>query len=61
MPIRHNDTGELRGHFGFVWYSLDRAAGQPPRPLIFLWNGGPGANSTTVHFTGFGPRRMRIA
>ena len=59
MPIRHNDTGEVRGHFGFVWYSLDRAAGAAARPLIFLWNGGPGANSTTVHFTGFGPRRLR--
>ena len=59
MPIRHNDTGEVRGHFGFVWYSLDRAAGAAARPLIFVWNGGPGANSTTVHFTGFGPRRLR--
>jgi carboxypeptidase C (cathepsin A) len=59
LPIRHNDTGEVRGHFGFVSYSLDRAAGQAPRPVIFLWNGGPGSDSTTVHFTGFGPRRIR--
>ena len=59
MPIRNNDTGEVRGHFGVVSYSADRAAGQPRRPVIFHWNGGPGANSTTVHFTGFGPRRLR--
>jgi carboxypeptidase C (cathepsin A) len=59
IPIRHNDTGEVRGHFGFVSYALDRAPGQAPRPVIFLWNGGPGSDSTTVHFTGFGPRRIR--
>ena len=59
IPIRHNDTGEVRGHFGFVSYSGERAPGQAPRPVIFLWNGGPGSDSTTVHFTGFGPRRIR--
>jgi carboxypeptidase C (cathepsin A) len=59
IPIRNNDAGEIRGHFGFVSYSLDRAPGRPPRPVIFLWNGGPGSDSTTVHFVGFGPRRLR--
>src|SRR4029450_6711891 len=59
IRIRHNDTGEVRGPFGFVSYSVDPVPGQPARPVIFLWNGGPGANSTTVHFTGFGPRRLR--
>ena len=61
IPIRNNDAGEIRGHFGFVSYSLDRAPNAPPRPVTFVWNGGPGANSTTVHFVGFGPRRMRSA
>jgi carboxypeptidase C (cathepsin A) len=59
IPIRHNDTGDVRGQFGFVSYSVERAPGQAPRPVIFLWNGGPGSDSTTVHFTGFGPRRIR--
>lgn len=59
IPIRHNDAGEVRGHFGFVSYTLNNPPGQPPRPVIFLWNGGPGADSTTVHFMGFGPRRLR--
>jgi carboxypeptidase C (cathepsin A) len=27
--------------------------------VIFVWNGGPGANSTTVHLIGFGPWRLR--
>ncbi len=61
VPIRNNESGDVHGHFGFVSYSLNRIAGQRARPVIFLWNGGPGANSTTVHFIGFGPRRMRTS
>lgn len=58
-PILDNEAGDIHGHFGFVSYTLDRAPGQEPRPVIFIWNGGPGANSTTVHLVGFGPRRLR--
>lgn len=28
------------------------------RPVIFVWNGGPGAASQTLHIAGFGPRRL---
>ena len=28
IPIRANETGEVLGHFGFVSYTLNRAAGQ---------------------------------
>jgi carboxypeptidase C (cathepsin A) len=58
LPIRHNETGEVHGHMFFVAYLLDRPRGAPPRPLTFLWNGGPGASSTLVHLSGFGPRRV---
>jgi carboxypeptidase C (cathepsin A) len=61
IPIRNNETGEAHGNFSFISYSVDRASGHTPRPVIFLWNGGPGSNSTTVHFVGFGPRRLRGA
>jgi carboxypeptidase C (cathepsin A) len=61
IPIRNNETGEVHGNFSFVSYAVDRAPGQTPRPVIFIWNGGPGSNSTTVHFVGFGPRRLRTA
>ena len=26
---------------------------------MFLWNGGPGSNSTLLHLTGFGPKRLK--
>jgi carboxypeptidase C (cathepsin A) len=61
IPILDNDAGDIRANIFFVAYSADRAAGQPPRPVTFLWNGGPGANSSLVHLSGFGPRRIRSA
>jgi carboxypeptidase C (cathepsin A) len=61
LPIRANETGEIHASVYFTAYVLDPAAGAPPRPLTFLWNGGPGANSVLVHLVGFGPRRIRMA
>jgi carboxypeptidase C (cathepsin A) len=59
LPIRHNETGEIHGHMFFVAYLLDRAPAEPSRPITFLWNGGPGASSTLVHLSGFGPKRIK--
>src|SRR5579863_4311861 len=61
IPIRDNDTGELHANMFFTAYTLDRPAGSPPRPLTFLWNGGPGSNSGLVHLLGFGPKRIAAA
>jgi carboxypeptidase C (cathepsin A) len=59
LPIRENETGQVRGWMFFVAYLLDRRTGDARRPLTFLWNGGPGANSTLVHLSGFGPKRFK--
>src|SRR5262245_38713897 len=59
LPIRNNETGEVHGNMFFIAYSLDRLPTAPKRPLMFLWNGGPGANSTLVHLSGFGPKRVK--
>jgi carboxypeptidase C (cathepsin A) len=58
LPIRDNETGAMHGRMFFIAYELDRSPRAPARPLTFLWNGGPGANSTLVHFSGFGPKRL---
>ncbi|HLJ49148.1 MAG TPA: hypothetical protein VKU01_24200 [Bryobacteraceae bacterium] len=58
IPIRDNDTGEVHGNMFYISYTLDRPAGSAPRPLTFLWNGGPGSNSGLVHLLGFGPKRI---
>jgi len=58
LPIRLNETGELRGYVFFVAYSVDRAPRQPLRPLTFAWNGGPGSNALLLHLSALGPRRL---
>jgi len=57
IPIRHNATGEARGMMFFVAYTVDGAP-DAPRPLTFVWNGGPGSSSSLVHLLGFGPKRL---
>jgi carboxypeptidase C (cathepsin A) len=59
LPIRDNEAGDTHAHIFFVAYTLDRAPGQPQRPLMFLWNGGPGMNSSLIHLLGFGPKRVK--
>jgi carboxypeptidase C (cathepsin A) len=61
IPIRDNETGDVHAKMFFVSYTLDRPAASPPRPLTFLWNGGPGSNSGLVHLLGFGPKRIALA
>lgn len=58
LPILDNETGEVHAWIFFIAYTLDSPATGRPRPLTFLWNGGPGASSSLVHLLGFGPRRL---
>lgn len=59
LPIRNNETGEIHGNMFFVAYQQAHSPSETKRPLMFLWNGGPGANSTLVHLSGFGPKRIK--
>lgn len=42
----------------YVAYRIAPKAGSPPRPVSFVWNGGPGANSSYLELEAFGPRRI---
>jgi len=59
LPILDNETGEVHGRIFFTAYTIDPVLDKAPRPLTFLWNGGPGSSSSLVHLLGFGPRRLR--
>jgi len=59
MPIGDNETGDVHGHMFFISYTLDSAGSRSRRPLTFVWNGGPGMNSSLIHLLGFGPRRVK--
>lgn len=50
-----------RAKIFFVAYSLDRAGNASPRPLTFLWNGGPGSPASMVELGMAGPRRAKLA
>jgi carboxypeptidase C (cathepsin A) len=55
VPIRDAETGEIHGQMGFIAYRVPTTGA--PRPVTFVWNGGPGANSATLHFEMVGPKR----
>jgi carboxypeptidase C (cathepsin A) len=56
IPIKDGESGEPHGYMGFIAYRV--ATPGMPRPLLFLWNGGPGANSALLHFEAVGPKRI---
>ncbi len=56
VAIRSVETGEAHGYMFYIAYRLESPT--RPRPLAFIWNGGPGANSALLHFEAAGPRRI---
>jgi carboxypeptidase C (cathepsin A) len=51
------DAGGLpRGRMFFTAYRGTRAVGR--RPVLFFWNGGPGAPASLLHLQSFGPKRL---
>lgn len=55
IAIADVETGEPHGYMYYTAYRL------PPRgktrAVMFIWNGGPGADSSLLHFSAAGPRR----
>lgn len=42
----------------YVAYFGKAAAGAPARPVLFLYNGGPGSSTVWLHLGAFGPKRV---
>src|SRR5262245_17084373 len=38
LPILDHETGDVHAHMFFTAYTLQRGAGDPIRPVTFLWN-----------------------
>ncbi|MBS0332460.1 MAG: hypothetical protein JSS35_06815, partial [Proteobacteria bacterium] len=57
LPIRDVATGEPLGHVFYVAYRAQPAPGRV-RPIMFIWNGGPGLPAASLHFEGAGPKRV---
>jgi carboxypeptidase C (cathepsin A) len=56
IAIRDVATGEPRGFMFYVAYRVPSPG--KPRPVAFVWNGGPGSPATILHFEAAGPRRL---
>lgn len=59
LPVQ-NDAGETEAHIFYVSYRLAQPASARPRPLLFVFNGGPGAASVWLHLGAMGPRRVQM-
>ena len=56
VPIRDAESDEIHGHMFFVYYRIP--TNDAPRPITFLWNGGPGSNTASLHLESIGPKRF---
>src|SRR5262245_38855956 len=55
-----NAAGEIEAQIFFIAYTLNTPEGDPARPLLIQFNGGPGAASIYLHMGAFSPRRARL-
>jgi predicted esterase len=54
IAISNAETGEPHGYMFYTAYRAASTGG--PRPVTFVWNGGPGADSSLLHFSVVGPK-----
>ncbi|KAB0666925.1 peptidase S10 [Oryzomonas japonica] len=59
LPVQ-NDAGETEAQIFFVAYSVPNPSPTAKRPLLFIFNGGPGASSVWLHLGAVGPRIVRM-
>mgnify|MGYP006190288173 CR=1 FL=1 len=57
--VLHDDTdGKPKLAMFYTAYLRDKVTSLRDRPLIFMWNGGPGSASIWLHMYSVGPRRI---
>ncbi len=56
LPLK-DEGGEIAAQIFYTAYTLDAAEGAA-RPLIFVFNGGPGSASIWLHMGALGPKRV---
>lgn len=56
-----NEAGTPQATISATSYVREGVPNPLQRPVVFLFNGGPGASSSPLHFSAFGPRRLTNA
>jgi carboxypeptidase C (cathepsin A) len=59
LPVL-NDAGETEAEIFYVAYNQENPDQAKRRPLLFVFNGGPGAASVWLHLGTLGPRRVQM-
>lgn len=59
LPL-NNEAGETEAHIFFMAYTRKDAGDPAQRPLIFVFNGGPGSASIWLHLGALGPKRVKM-
>lgn len=57
LPLK-DEQGKIAAQIFYTAYTLDGAADPATRPLIFVFNGGPGSASIWLHMGALGPKRV---
>jgi carboxypeptidase C (cathepsin A) len=60
MPLKNEETGEIEAQIFFMAYTLDGKKDKSKRPLVFVFNGGPGSASVWLHLGALGPKRVKM-
>nr|WP_279342512.1 peptidase S10 [Geotalea sp. SG265] len=59
LPVT-GDSGETEARIFFIAYTLERKQPDIRRPLLFIFNGGPGSASVWLHLGIAGPKRVQM-
>ncbi|WP_246329871.1 S10 family peptidase [Geomonas limicola] len=59
LPLT-SEAGEPEAEIFSTTYTVDTPKGTKPRPIMFVFNGGPGAASVWLHLGALGPRRVEM-
>ncbi len=54
-------TGKPTGDVMYTSYVVDKAKGETSRPVLFAFNGGPGASSVYLNLGAIGPKHLSFA
>ena len=57
--VLKNDKGEPTANMSYVAY-LANGASATSRPIMFIYNGGPGSSTIWLHMASFGPKRVLL-
>lgn len=60
LPLHDEDSQTVKAGLFFTAYTLIQDGDPAERPLMFVFNGGPGSSSIWLHMGTVGPKRVRM-